>query len=383
MSAKNRSARKMLPILIGEGLAVILLTGVLIVFVRAYVNLRPSAPVAGSTHASIERIAAATLSRATLEAAMLSPAPKVTAGPAMLATPSETPEAGEGPTLEPTQTLRPTFTLTATATPIPLTGRIVFTCTPGEFNQLCMINADGSGWRQLISQRAHFYYPSFAPDGKSIVYASNQTGQFEVYSLDLETNEESQITLELGNTTAPEVSPDGKWIVFALKFFNDSSIWLIERDGNNAHALTDDEHNEIDPTWSPDGKQIAFAGVRGGYVELYVMNADGSHIQPVTRNIQRIGGRSSWSPDGKRLVFYAGPKDDRDVYIIDIATSALTRLTSGGNNTGPCFSPDGEWIVFSSSRDGDHDIYIMRPDGSDVRQLTHNSYDDWQPRWGP
>ncbi len=61
----------------------------------------------------------------------------------------------------------------------------------------------------------------------------------------------------------------------------------------------------------------------------------------------------------------------------------ITRLTYGGNNTAPGFSPDGQWIVFASSRDGDFDLYVMRPDGSDVRQLTFNvGVDDWQPRWG-
>jgi TolB protein len=115
---------------------------------------------------------------------------------------------------------------------------------------------------------------------------------------------------------------------------------------------------------------------------LFVMDADGSNIRQVTHDVSGIGGRSSWSPDGKKLVFYAGPRGDRDIYVVEIATGEVTRLTQGGNNAGPCFSPDGNWIVFSSSRDGDHELYLMRTDGSEVTQLTDNAYDDWQPRWG-
>jgi Tol biopolymer transport system component len=118
-------------------------------------------------------------------------------------------------------------------------------------------------------------------------------------------------------------------------------------------------------------------------MELFIMNADGSDIRQATHGLARIGGRSGWSPDGGRLVFYAGPQNDRDIYVLEIATGGITRLTHGGNNTGPCYSPDGQWIVFSSSRGGDHEIYTMRADGSDLRQLTDNDYDDWQPRWGP
>jgi Tol biopolymer transport system component len=114
------------------------------------------------------------------------------------------------------------------------------------------------------------------------------------------------------------------------------------------------------------------------------MDADGSDIQQVTSGVLRIGGRSDWSPDGNQLVFYAGRKGDRDIYIVDIPSGVITRLTYGGNNTGPCFSTDGAWITFSSSRDGDHEIYRMRTDGSELTQLTYNeAVDDWQPRWGP
>jgi len=262
-------------------------------------------------------------------------------------------------------------------------GKIVFTCTPEKFNQLCLMNADGSDQERLTNRQVNDYYPSLSPDGRSVVFVSNQTGQFEIYIFDIQLREELSITEGAGNLTAPEISPDDLWIVYASRRDGDSSIWLMRRDGSLPHPLTDSQWNEIDPTWSPDGAHITFAAVRGGFVELFVMNADGSDIQQATHDVQGIGGRSSWSTDGRRLVFYAGPRGDRDIYVVEVATGQTTRLTFGGNNTGPGFSPDGAWIVFSSSRDGDHEIYIMRADGSEVTQLTDNTYDDWQPRWGP
>lgn len=286
---------------------------------------------------------------------------------------SPTDEIIELPTLEPTvlPALIPESTL----------GRIVFTCTPEKFNQLCLMNADGSEYTRLTDRNANDYYPSFSTDGHEVIFVSNQTDQFEIFILDLKSKKESQVTEGMGNYTAPDISPDGQWVVFAFRMGSDSSIGLIPYHGGQQQALTDAKWNEIDPTWSPDGTQIAFAGTRGGYVELFVMNADGSNLHQVTQGIQGIGGRSAWSPDGKSLVFYAGPRGDRDIYTIEIASGAVRRLTSGGNNTGPCFSPDGNWIVFSSSRDGDHEIYFMRTDGSELTQLTDNSYDDWQPSW--
>ena len=279
--------------------------------------------------------------------------------------------------------------------PVGPKGRIVFTCTPEKYDQLCLMNADGSDLIRLTDRKANDYYPSFSPDGKSIIFVSNLTGQFEIYILDLQLKKEKRVTDGLGIVTAPESSPDGRWIVFASRMSGDSSIWLIPREGGKVRSLTDSRWNEVDPSWSPDGTQIAFTGVRGGLVELYVMTLGGSDIsnnpaagssfslRQATQEVLGIGGRSSWSPDGAQLVFYAGSRGDRDIYVVNVVTGLAARLTFGGNNVDPCFSPDGDWIAFSSSRDGDHEIYVMRADGSEITQLTDNTYADWQPDWGP
>jgi Tol biopolymer transport system component len=276
-----------------------------------------------------------------------------------------------------------------------LAGRIVFTCTPEKFNQLCLMNADGSGQVRLTDRKSNDYYPSFSSDGRSVAFVSNQTGQFEIFLMDLRNSDERQVTSGMGNVSAPDISPDGRWIVYASKLGGDSSIWLIPFEGGTPQSLTDTSWNEVDPVWSPDGKQIAFAGARGGFVELFTVSVetldfreisilgDDLQIRQVTQDVSGIGGRSSWSPDGSKLVFYAGPRGERNIYVVDVVTGVSAQLTFGGNNTGPCVSPDGEWIAFSSSRDGDHEIYLMRKDGTDVTQLTDNSYDDWQPSWGP
>ena len=307
------------------------------------------------------------------------------------ASPMETP--GRATTQIKTTEFLPTSQQTSvTAGPV---GRIVFTCTPDKYNQLCLMNADGSGLVRLTDRKANDYYPSFSPDGRSITFVSNQTGQFEIYTLNSQWGEERRVTDGVGNVAAPDISPDGQWIVYASKLGGDSSIWLIPREGGQPQPLTDSRWNEVDPAWSPDGKQIVFAGARGGFVELFVATVEGVDfrnlsepgsslpLQQVTQDVPGIGGRSSWSPDGTKLVFYAGPRGERDIYVVDVVNGVAKRLTFGGNNSGPCFSPDGDWIAFSSSRDGDHEIFIMRNDGEEITQLTDNSYDDWQPSWGP
>jgi Tol biopolymer transport system component len=111
------------------------------------------------------------------------------------------------------------------------------------------------------------------------------------------------------------------------------------------------------------------------------MDSDGGNIRQIT-DLADVGGRSDWSPDGRTLTFYAGPRGNRDIYLIDADGSNLRKLTEGGDSLAASFSPDGGWLAFISYRDGDNEIYIMRLDGSEVTQLTYNNRPDWQPRWG-
>src|SRR5215212_338002 len=255
-------------------------------------------------------------------------------------------------------------------------GKIVFACYINQIDQICIMNGDGSGRKQLTNFPATAFYPSLSPDGQTIYFASNKSGSFEIYSMDINGNGLKQLTNKIGSLYAPELSPNGERIIFTN---NGNGLWVMNPDGSNPRALT--FKDDIDPTWSPDGSMIAFASSRSGGRQLFVANANGKNVEQVT-DLNNMGGRSSWSPDGTKLAFYRGPSGDRNIYVINIDGSGLQKLTNGGDNLGPSWSPDGEWIAFTSSRDGNNEIYIVRSDGSRETRLTNSPISDWQPRWG-
>jgi TolB protein len=280
-----------------------------------------------------------------------------------------------------------------TLTPLPLPtrphiGRILFTCTRGDFNQLCMVNADGTGYRQITNVQAHNYYPVYSPLGGAIVYASNQNGgYFDLFLFIFEGSRLLRLTENIGNVISPSFSPDGQTILFANRAADGpTSLWTVDVTGKNPKLLYAAPADIVAADWSPDGSAIAFAMAtdRPGSHEIYLMNPDATNIRQLTRGLEGIGGSVDWSPDGKYLLIYAGPPGDKDIFRIDVAAQTASQLTDGGNNAAASYSPDGAWIAFNSLRNNDQaDLFVMRADGSDLRQITDHPEPDWQPQWEP
>jgi len=280
---------------------------------------------------------------------------------------------------------------TLTPSPVPTRehiGRLVFTCTRGDFNQLCMINADGTGYLQLTDVEAHNYYPVYSPLGGSIVYASNQNGGvFDLFLFVFEGSRLIQLTKQIGNVVSPSFSPDGSTVLFANQAsVGPTSLWTIGNTGDNANLLYAGPNTIVAADWSPAGNKIAFAMAvdQPDAYEIFLMSEDGSNVRQLTRGLAGIGGSLDWSPDGKYLLIYAGPPGDKNIFRIDVEAQTAAQLTNGGNNVACSYSPDGQWIAFNSLRNNDQaDIFIMRADGSNMRQVTDNPEPDWQPHWEP
>lgn len=271
-------------------------------------------------------------------------------------------------------------------------GHIVFTCQIYKVqssDQICIMNADGSGWRRLTTEdNIRHFYPSLSPDGRKVLYSAYRDDNvYEIYAYHLDDGSVDRLTNRSGVLTAPEFSPDGKKIALTRWTVNSGrhQIMTMESNGNNLNNIP--RIAGWDPTWSPTGKQILFASDMGGSVQLYVVNLNGKGLHQVS-NLPAIRGRSDWSVLEK-IVTYSGEPWHRELFIISTDGSEARQLSPGGGNSqGPSFSPDGKWVAFTAYFDHYSDIhgceiYIIRTDGTDLRRLTDNDYCDYQPRWGP
>jgi TolB protein len=275
-------------------------------------------------------------------------------------------------------------------------GKIVYVCQYSKLsgvNQICMMDADSADQRILTPpSNSDNFFPSISSDGLSVYFSSDRTGRYQIYRLELQSNEIEQLTYFTDlHAYAPTESPDGSMIVFYAResgedYPQSHNLWLMNADGSDPQALTDLDGGAWDPAWSPGGRKLLFASEIIGIPQIFILDLDSEEIEQVTQ-FAGIRGRNDWSANGLMLSTYIGTSWDRDIFTFDLQGGNLQQLTDGGNNLAPSFSPDGNWIVFMSYRDHLREdlgceIYIMRSDGSDPLRLTENDICDWQPRWG-
>lgn len=256
-----------------------------------------------------------------------------------------------------------------------------------EARGLRVLRLDGSKRWTIVKDRMAFY-TSWSPAEKGVVYTSvgpifesaRATVQIARVSFDpsdlTDDRDEvpAKVTIltkeETGNNAFPSCSPDGKSLVFRSGRSGHKNLYIIdavngEFEGGNARQLTDGAWIDTMPSWSPDGQFIAFSSNRHNpgnseAFSIYLIRPDGT---------------------GLKRIYLAGPEGS-----LDADKERINHV---------CFSPDSQWLLFTSNLAGVTaepvslpnqfqpygELFVSRLDGSELRRLTWNAYEDGTPAW--
>lgn len=248
----------------------------------------------------------------------------------------------------------------------------------------------------MISRPKHSAMPVWSPDGSKLAFYSSRSGTYQVWTMDADGSHQKMVSDGQHESFFPSWSPDGKQLAFqALTDRNDYDVFVVNADGSHLENLTpDDRLDQSWPRWSPDGNRIVFQSqFQDGQEllpkDLWSVNPAGTRRDNLTKTDEGEEFQAAWSPDGKQLAFvstrHTEPTDlyrRYDLFVVDADGNHPRRLTYenyvGAFN--PAWSPDGKTIAYTLGS-VDCDIATIKTDGSDRKVVARQPGDDMWPAW--
>jgi Tol biopolymer transport system component len=178
------------------------------------------------------------------------------------------------------------------------------------------------------------YQHSWAPDGESIIFIRGQKrSDGDIYSVDIDSGNLSEIIVSNTLESLPSISPDGSRIVYTNVVERFVDIWVSNIDGSEQTRLTNDRFFDSEPIWSPDGSKLAWTSLRVDDLrqQVFLMNPDGSDQKRLTTSGME-DFQIAWSPDGTKIYFVRLMDGQSEIFTIDIETGAEVRITESSGH---------------------------------------------------
>ena len=256
-------------------------------------------------------------------------------------------------------------------------SRILYSALQNGKWNIYVMRADGSQVTKLTNNPdINYFGPSWSPSGKQIVFSARlpKPAKSDIFIMNADGTGVRQLTTDAANDSSPAWSPNGKQIAFISDRDgneHDLQVYIMRADGSEQRRLVKSATHDYDPQWSPDGKRIVYYAEKGDRKDqVWVVNSDGSNPTLIT------GGEGhnifpAWTPDGS-IVFASqrtGPEENMTAYTVKVDGSNLRRLSEQQAFLAR-FAHNGARVAFLAGRYPQNAMYVANVDGSGLKKLT-------------
>jgi TolB protein len=203
-------------------------------------------------------------------------------------------------------------------------------------------------------------------------------GNGEIYVADFDGHNAQAVTHDNTIVAAPTWVPGHLAICYNSYLRNNPDIFYHDFSNGQRRSVAHYSGSNISPSVSPDGSKVAFIASKGGSPNVYVCNTDGSDLKRLTTGAE--DSSPCWSPDGQWIYFATKIVERRVLAKVPAGGGAVQRVPTSGvlNPTEPDWSPDGKWLAFTSQM-SDFNICVLPAGGGTPVVLVTGEHPSWSP----
>lgn len=263
-------------------------------------------------------------------------------------------------------------------------SKIAFISNGSGNKEVYFCDFDGYAPKKITNTKNITLSPAWSSSGKYIAYTSYEKGNPDIYVKNLKNREVHVVSDRKGTNITPAWVPGKDLLAASLSFDGDQGIYLLTRKGKIRKRLTKKWSKwgiDVSPSFSPDGRQIVFVSKRAGTPQLYIKDLSTEHVRRLTYK-GHYNTSPSWSPLGDKIAYSGAVDGHFEIFVVGLDGRDIVQLThDSGDNESPSWSPDGSLIAFSSTREGISRIYVMNSFGMEQRRLLFFSGKQTNPKW--
>ncbi len=261
--------------------------------------------------------------------------------------------------------------------------RLCFIQRSGSYYALAVKGFDPRGSSTLLRDTCVITTPSWSPDGSEIAFTAFRGDNGDLYFFDTGSSRAGRVLSRQGLNTTPAWTPDGSAVLVMLTLEGNADIYSFAPGSEGLTRLTARSSIETSPSVSPTGQQVVFTSDRTGTPQIYVMDIAGAGAERLSY-AHPYCDSPAWSPRGDLIAYAARtPGQGIQIFVMNSDGTGVRQVTSEGTlNEDPAWGPTGRHLAFSSDRSGERSIYVLELNSLTVKRLT-TAGECYCPTWSP